>query len=129
VAVVGMPVGVAGVAAVVVAVGVALRMSVGMVGVEVPACGRRGAGGADASLTERPRTVLASFGAGAAPASDACATTTSSVKPTLSYAISFRGWRPGFSESRRNAARTPSGSALPLAVTEFAASHPPTTLA
>jgi hypothetical protein len=66
---VGMPVGVAGAVAGAVAVGVALRMSVGMVGVEVPACGRRGAGGADANLTERPRTVLASFGAGAAPAS------------------------------------------------------------
>ena len=60
VVVVGMPVGVA--VAVGVAVGVALRMSVGMVGVQVPASGRRGAGGADASLTKQPQTVLIIFG-------------------------------------------------------------------
>jgi hypothetical protein len=53
VVVVGMPVGVAAAVAVVVAVGVAPRTSVGMVGAEVPACGRRGAGGADAGLIER----------------------------------------------------------------------------
>jgi hypothetical protein len=45
-----------------VAVGVALRMSVGMVGVEVPACGRRGAGGADANLTKQARIDIASLG-------------------------------------------------------------------
>ena len=59
VVVVGMPVGAA------VAVGVALRMSVGMVGVEVPACGRRGAGGADANLTEQARIDITSFDAAA----------------------------------------------------------------
>jgi hypothetical protein len=63
VAVVGMLVGAAVAVAVVVAVGVALRMSVGMVGVEVPACGRRGAGGADANLTEQARIDIASLGA------------------------------------------------------------------
>ena len=71
VAVVGMLVGAAVAVAVVVAVGVvvgvvvgvALRMSVGMVGVEVPACGRRGAGGADANLTEQARIDIGSLGA------------------------------------------------------------------
>jgi hypothetical protein len=53
VAVVGMLVGAAVAVAVVVAVGVALRMSVGMVGVVMPACGRRGAGGADARPSSR----------------------------------------------------------------------------
>jgi hypothetical protein len=59
---VGTPVGVAVAVAVVVAVGVALRMSVGMVGVEVPARGRRGAGGADANLTKQARIDIASLG-------------------------------------------------------------------
>jgi hypothetical protein len=55
---VGMPVGLAVVVAVVVGVGAGLGMWVGTVGVEAPASGRRGAGGADASLTERARTEL-----------------------------------------------------------------------
>jgi hypothetical protein len=65
VAVVGMLVGAAVAVAVVEAVGVVLRMSVGMVGVEVPACGRRGAGGADANLTEQARIDITSFDAAA----------------------------------------------------------------
>ena len=49
---VGMLVGLAVAAAVVVKVGLLVGM---LVGVAVPASGHRGAGGADGSLTERPR--------------------------------------------------------------------------
>jgi hypothetical protein len=58
---VGMPVGAVAVA-VVVPVGVAVCLPLGMlVGVGVPASGRRGAGGADGGLTEQVRLDPRSF--------------------------------------------------------------------